>query len=157
MLVLLRGVNDSAAKPGIGSFGALDATDAAAGVRFAGVHADVPFTMSAMRAIHIAPGDVNFDLKFSPPASDVLLPVGSIELAGTLAIGCGALAVSKAKLVVPTSVGTVAFHGSTVASLMGAPTETLRGQAAAGWALELAGSAKQVYAPGVLDDGGIEP
>jgi hypothetical protein len=39
---------------------------------------------------------------------------------------------------------------------MGAPTETWQGQAASAWLLELEGTAKQVYAPGVLDDGGAE-
>ena len=99
--------------------------------------------MSATRAIQIPPSAAAFELRFVPPASDVLLPVASIELAGTLSRGCGSLVVTKAKLLVPIAAGSVAFHGSTVANLMGAPTESLGGQAASAWALELAGTARR--------------
>jgi len=154
MLIVLRGVNEPAPNVGVAAFGALAVSDAGAGVRFAETHAEVPFTMSAKRAIDIARADAGFVLKFSPPASVADLPVGSVELAGTLAPGCGELVLTKAKFLVPASAGGVAFHGSTVGALMGALTETYRGQPASAWALELTGTAMEVYAPGVLEDGG---
>jgi hypothetical protein len=157
MLIVLRGVNDGTPRARIAAFGALDASDASAGVRFANGHAEVPFTLTPMRALQIAPSDASFTLKFSPPASDAEVPVGSVELAGTLAPDCGELVVTQAKLLVPATAGAVAFHGSTLGALMGAATETYRGQTNAAWALELAGTAKEVYAPGVVVDGGIAP
>jgi hypothetical protein len=156
MLIVLRGVNDPP-KVGVAAFGALDASEAGTGVRFAGTPAEVPFTISAKRTIDIARADVSFVLKFTPPASDAELPIGSVEISGALAPGCSELTLTKAKLLVPATAGAVAFHGSTIAALMGAPTETYQGQPASAWSLELSGTARQVYAPGVLEDGGIEP
>jgi hypothetical protein len=153
LLIVLSGVNDSTPPSWVGSFGGLTARDGG-GVGFLGVHAEVAFTIGAARAIQIAPSDATFELNFDPPAGDVSLPIVGIELAGTLSNGCGSLSVTKAKLLVPTSAGTIAFHGSTIAALMGAPTETRGGQAASAWALELAGTAPEVNAPSVLDDGG---
>jgi hypothetical protein len=110
--------------------------------------------MSATRAIQIAPVDANFELKFAPPASDALVPIGSVELSGTLSAGCGSLVVTRTKFLVPTTAGGIIFHGSTIGDLMGPASETYRGQAASAWPLEVAGTATEVYAPGVIDDGG---
>jgi hypothetical protein len=153
LLIVLSGVNDANPARWIASFGALDASRAGAGIRFAGSHADVGFAMDAVRSVQIAPTSANFDLKFTPPANDTMVPAGSIELAATFGIGCGSLVITRAKLLVPNTAGGVAFHGSTIAALMGPATEVYRGQPASAWPLELAGTAKQVYAPGVLDDG----
>ena len=153
LLIVLAGVNDASPAAWIGSFGALDPGQGA-GVGFAGQRADVPFTMSATRAIQIAPVDANFELKFAPPASDALVPIGSVELSGTLSAGCGSLVVTRAKFLVPATAGGIIFHGSTIGDLMGPASETYRGQAASAWPLEVAGTATEVYAPGVIDDGG---
>jgi hypothetical protein len=155
-LMVLLGVNGTTPASWIGAFGALDPGDPGAGARFASGHAEVRFTMGAARSIQIAPADATFDLRFAAQPAAVLVPVASVELSGTLTTECGSLAMTKAKFLVPATAASVAFHGSTVGALMGAPTEALRGQAASAWVLELSGTAKQVYAPGVLDDGGAE-
>jgi hypothetical protein len=155
-LLVLLGVNDPMPGAWVGALGALDPGDAGAGARFADDHAVVRFTLGAARSIQIPATDASFRLKFAPPASDALVPVVSVALSGTLTPGCGSLAMTKAKFLVPQAAGSVSFHGSTIAALMGAPTETWQGQAASAWLFELEGTAKQVYAPGVLDDGGAE-
>jgi hypothetical protein len=155
-LLVLLGVNDATPGAWVGALGALDPGEAGAGASFAEGHAMVPFTMGAARSIHIPATDASFHLRFAPPASDALVPVVSVELSGTLTPGCGSLAMTQAKFLIPTTAGSLAFHQSTIAALMGAPTESWRGQAASAWLLELGGTAKQVYAPGVLDDGGAE-
>jgi hypothetical protein len=155
LLIVLSGVNDAVPAAWIASFGALDAGQGA-GVGFAGQRADVLFTMSATRSIQIAPIDANFDLKFAPPASDALVPIVSVELAGTLTTGCGSLIVTQAKFLVPAIAGGIIFHGSTIGDLMGPASETYHGQTASAWALEVAGTATEVYAPGVVNNDGGE-
>ncbi len=144
-------MNDAVPARWIASFGPLDASRAGGGVRFAGPRADVGFVLDPARSVRITPTSAQFGLKFMPDANDVTLPAGSIELSGTLGVGCGSMVVARAKLLVPESAGGVAFHGSTIAALMGPATEAYQGQPAAAWPLELAGTAKQVYAPGVLE------
>jgi hypothetical protein len=156
LLIVLRGVNDTRSTAWIAAFGALAPGDPSTGVTFASAHVEVPFTLGADRSVQVAPSSSSFELRFAPPASDVMIPVGSIELAGVLSRECGSLVMTKAKLLVPAIAGSLAFHGSTIGALMGAPTEALGGQASAAWALEILGTAKQVYAPGILEDGGAE-
>jgi hypothetical protein len=157
LLLAFYGVNDTNLLGWIASVGALEPSDAGGGVGFAGVHADIPFTLASNRALRIAPIAADFELKLATPTSTLALPIGSIALDGSLSVGCGALDVDKATLLVPVRAGTMTFHGSTVEALMGPPTETLRGVLHSAWPLELAGKASQVYAPGLLGDSGIEP
>jgi hypothetical protein len=156
LLFAFYGVNDTNLLGWIASVGALAPSDGG-GVGFAGGHADVPFTLSLDRSLHIAAIAADFELELGIATSKLTLPLGSIALDGALSIGCGALTVEKATLLVPVGAGTSIFHGSTVEALMGPPTETLRGVAHSAWPLELSGTASQVYAPGLLGDGGIEP
>ena len=149
-------MNDAAQAGGVGAFGALKPGESGMGVGFAEGHAEVRFTMGAARSLQVPATDASFGFRFAAPATDATVPVVSVELSGTLMQECGSLAMTKAKLLVPATAGSTAFHGSTIGALMGAPTETWRGQAASAWGLELAGTAKQVYAPGVLEDGGAE-
>jgi hypothetical protein len=157
LLFALYGVNDTNLLGWIASVGALEPKDAGAGVGFAGIHAEVPFTLASDRSLHIAPIAADFELRLITPSSSVSLPMGSIALDGSLSVGCGSLTVDKATLLVPIRAGATSFHGSTVDALMGPPTETLRGVAKSAWPLELSGKASQVYAPGLLGDSGIEP
>jgi hypothetical protein len=157
LLLAFFGVNDTNLLGWIAKVGALEPSDAGAGVGFAGVHADVPFTLASNRSLRIAPIAADFELKLVAPSSSISLPIGSIALDGSLSVGCGSLTVDKATLLVPIRAGTLTFHGSTVAALMGPPTETLGGVAHSAWPLELSGKASQVYAPGLLGDSGIEP
>jgi hypothetical protein len=156
LLFAFYGVNDTNLLGWIASVGALEPGDAG-GVGFAGMHADVPFTLSPDRTLHIAAILADFELELSTPTSKLTLPLGSIALDGALSVGCGALTVEKATLLVPVRAGPSMFHGSTIEALMGPPTETLRGVAHGAWPLVLSGKASQVYAPGLLGDGGIEP
>ena len=157
LLFAFYGVNDTNLLGWIAAIGALEPSDAGAGVGFAGNHAEVPFTLTTDRSLHIAAIAADFELKLAAPASPLMLPIGSIALDGALSVGCGSLTVDKATLLVPVRAGGLFFHGSTVEALMGPPTETLRGVPRAAWALELSGKASQVYAPGLVGDGGIEP
>ncbi|MET0596214.1 MAG: hypothetical protein ABW133_26190, partial [Polyangiaceae bacterium] len=127
------------------------------GVGFLAGHFDLPFTLAADRSLSIGSKPVTIALNFATSTPPVAIPIGSLALEGTLSSGCGSLSVERATLLVPIDAGTKAFHGSTVADLMGAPTETLGGIPNSAWRLDLAGTAAQVYAPGVLSDGGIEP
>jgi hypothetical protein len=156
-LIALAGINDTNASGWIAAFGALGTGEAGAGVAFAGNHAEVPFTIGPARSLQIARTNAAFELRFTAPASTALLPVVSVELSGTLSPGCGSLTVTTAKLLIPASAGGLAFHASTLAALMGAATESYQGASNNAWPLELAGKAQQVYAPGVLADGGTEP
>ena len=156
LLFAFYGVNDTNLLGWIASVGALEPGDAG-GVGFGGRHADVPFILSSDRSLHIAAILADFELVLSTPTSKLTLPLGSIALDSALSIGCGALTVEKATLLVPIRAGASMFHGSTVEALMGPPTETLRGVARSAWPLVLSGKASQVYAPGLLGDGGIEP
>jgi hypothetical protein len=145
LLIALSGV-DGATTAHRADLGAL-AESGQQGVTFAGGHAAVPFSTEAP-----------FELKFVPPATSVLLPIAAVALDSALTAGCGALAVTKMKLLVPASAGNIAFHGGTVAALMGAPTEGYGGGTANAWPLELSGTAQRVFAPGAgTDDGGIAP
>jgi len=110
--------------------------------------------MDAARLVQIPPTNASFELKFTPPASDVMIPIGSIDLSAALTAGCGSLVITRATLLVPKVAGTVSFHGSTIQDLMGPATETYQGQPGGAWPLELTGTARQIYAPGVLADGG---
>lgn len=157
LLFAFYGVNDTNLLGWIAAVGALEPSDAGAGVGFAGTHAVVPFTLASDRSLRIAAIAADFELKLVASASPLLLPVGSIALEGALTVGCGSLTVDKATLLVPVRAGSLPFHGSTVEALMGPPTETLRGVARSAWPLELSGKASQVYAPGLIGDGGIEP
>jgi hypothetical protein len=157
LLLAFYGVNDTSLLGWIASVGALEPNRSGASVGFAGKHADVPFALAANRALRIASIAADFELKLVTPASSVLLPIGSIALEGSLSVGCGSLTVEKATFLIPIGAGPMALHGSTVETLMGPPTETLRGVARAAWPLELSGKAAQVYAPGLLGDAGIEP
>ncbi|HMJ57422.1 MAG TPA: hypothetical protein VK540_35370 [Polyangiaceae bacterium] len=157
LLLAFYGVNDTNLLGWVASVGALGPSDAGAGVGFAGVHAEVPFTLASNRSLHMAFIAADFELRLVTPATSVSLPIGAIALDGSLSVGCGSLTVEKARLLVPIRAGTLAFHGSTVEALMGPPTETLRGVARSAWPLELSGKASQVYAPGLLGDSGIEP
>jgi len=154
MLLIFSGVNDETPASWIASFGALDATGGTSGVHFAGRHANVAFRLGAPKSILIAPTEAAFELKFSAPASDALIPVVAIELSGALASGCGSLAVSRARLLVPATAAAITFHQSTIGALMGPATEAYRGEAARAWPLELSGKANQTYAPGALSDAG---
>jgi hypothetical protein len=157
-LLLLSGVNESVASAWVGSFGALaEPLEAGESAGFAGAHADVPYTLGIGRAVTVARHDAAFELKFLPPSSDALVPVVSVELSATLSAACGWLSIDRAKLLIPASGGGVAFHGSTIANLMGAPTESFGGQPASAWPLELGGTAQAIYAPAALDDGGVLP
>jgi hypothetical protein len=157
-LLVLSGINQSVASAWVGSFGALaEPSEAGESAGFAGSHADVPYTLGIGRALTVARHDAAFDLKFLPPSNDALVPVVSVELSATLSAACGWLSIDRAKLLIPASSGSVAFHGSTIASLMGAPTESFGGQAASAWPLELGGTAQAIYAPAALDDGGALP
>jgi hypothetical protein len=134
------------------------AESAQQGVTFAGGRAAVPFSIDAQQTIRIALTEALFDLEFVPPATGVLLPIVAVSLESALTAGCGALSVTKMKLVVPESAGSIAFHGGTVAGLMGAATEGYGGGSANAWPLELSGTAQRVFAPGAgADDGGIAP
>lgn len=156
LLIALSGVG-SATTARRADLGAL-AESGQQGVTFAAGHATVPFSTDALGAIRIAPAEAPFELKFVPPATSVLLPIAAVALDSTLAAGCGALAVTAMKLLVPASAGNIAFHRDTVAALMGAPTEGYGGAVANAWPLELSGTAQQVYAPGAgTDEGGIAP
>jgi hypothetical protein len=157
LLIALYGVNDTSLLGWIAKLGALEPSIGGAGVRFAGIHAEVPFTLSTNRSLRIAPIAADFELKLVTPAGSVLLPIGSIALDGSLSGGCGSLTVEKATLLVPLRAGNMSLYGSTVEALMGPPTETMRGVPRAAWPLELSGKASQVYAPGLLGDAGIEP
>jgi hypothetical protein len=150
-LMVLSGVNDDTPASWIGAFGALALGQP---VHFASGHADVPFTIGADRSITIVPTATSFNLRFGAQGSDVLVPVAQIGLSGTLMTQCGSLGMAQVRFLVPATAGSVAFHASTIGALMGTPTEMLGGQAASAWPLELSGTAKQVYAPGVLDDAG---
>jgi hypothetical protein len=154
LLIVLSGVNDTRIAGWVASLGALGANGGGEGVGFAASHADVAFTMDAARLVEIAPVHAIFELSFTPPASEALVPIGSVDLSGTLTTGCGSLVITRATFLVPKTAGDITFHGSTIQELMGPATETYEGQPAAAWPLELAGTARQVYAPGVLDDGG---
>jgi hypothetical protein len=156
-LLVLSGVNDATPAGWIASIGALGVNLGGEGVGFEGRHADVAFAMDAARWVRIAPTEVSFELKFTAPASEARVPVGSIDVSGTLSTGCGSLVVTRARLLVPKTAGDITFHGSTIQGLMGPATESYQGEPAGAWPLELAGTAKQVYAPGVLDDGGTGP
>jgi hypothetical protein len=156
LLIALSGV-DGATTAHRADLGAL-AESGQQGVTFAGGHAAVPFSTDALGAIRIALTEAPFELKFVPPATSVLLPIAAVALDSALTAGCGALAVTKMKLLVPASAGNIAFHGGTVAALMGAPTEGYGGGTANAWPLELSGTAQRVFAPGAgTDDGGIAP
>jgi hypothetical protein len=157
LLMALYGVNETSLLRWIAKVGALEPSDAGAGVGFAGRHVDVPFTLASDRSLTIPAVAADFELKLATPAGPALLPIGAIALHGLLSAGCGSLAVDKATLLVPERAGKLAFHGSTVEALMGPPTETLRGVDRSAWPLELSGKAFQVYAPGLLGDSGIEP
>jgi hypothetical protein len=153
-LLALTGVNGPLPSDRIALFGALGRTPQGA-VTFAGSRAVVPFSMGEDRAIEIATSEAPFDLRFAPP-SEALLPVVSLRLSGILANVCSSLAVTILTLLVPASAGSATFHGSTLASLMGAPTEPWAGAPAGAWLLQLSGVAQQVYAVGILD-AGAEP
>ena len=157
LLLAFFGVNDTNLLGWIAKVGALEPSEAGGGVGFAGVRADVPFTLASTRSLHVASIFSDFELKLVTPASTVSLPLGSIALEGSLSVGCGSLTVDRATFLVPVRAATMAFHGATVQALMGPPTETLRGVAKSAWPLELSGKASQVYAPGLLGDSGIEP
>jgi len=157
LLLAFYGVNDTNLIGWVASVGALGPSDAGAGDGFAGVHAEVPFTLASNRSLHMAFIAADFELRLVTPATSVSLPIGAIALDGSLSVGCGSLTVDKARLLVPIRAGTLAFHGSTVEALMGPPTETLLGVARSAWPLELSGKASQVYGPGLLGDWGIEP
>jgi hypothetical protein len=154
VLLLLTGVSpaSSAHRADIGAL-----LSNSQGVGFASPPAQLPFSSDGSGAIHIALAPASFALKFVAPANDVQVPVVSISLDGALATGCGALVVSKMKLLVPSSASSLAFHGSTMGALMGSPTETY-GNGSMAWPLELSGTAQRVYAPGLgTGDGGISP
>jgi hypothetical protein len=157
LLFAFYGVNDTHLLGWIASVGALRSSDAGDGVGFAGAHADVPFSLAPDRSLKIAVIAAEFQLELMTSTSAFTLPIGSIALAGTLSIGCGTLTVEQVTLLVPLRAGASMFHGSTVEALMGAPTETLGGVARSAWPLVLSGKAAQVYAPGLLGDGGIQP
>jgi hypothetical protein len=127
------------------------------GVGFVPPRADVPFTLAADRSLHIGPRAVEFALHFPKASAPASIAVASFSLEGAMSAGCGAVTVERATLLVPTSAGGVAFGGSTVAALMGNPTEAVGGVPNSAWRLDLAGTAAQVYAPGLSNDGGIEP
>jgi hypothetical protein len=157
LLFAFYGVNETNLLGWIASVGALRQSDAGGGVAFAGTHADVPFTLAQDRTLHVAAIAADFQLELVTPTSTLALPIGSIALDGSLSVGCGALTVDQATLLVPVRAGAAAFHGSTIEALMGPPTETLGGVAHSAWPLVLSGKASQVYAPGLLGDGGIDP
>jgi hypothetical protein len=144
LLILLRGVNDGSLAPKIASFGALKPLSL--GVGFDGASADVPFTIGAGRSVQIPAISIAFQLKFVAPANDAVLPVSSVELAGKLASACSSLNISSMKLLVPASASSIAFHGSTVGALMGAPTASILGGSNNAWPLELSGVANEVLA-----------
>jgi hypothetical protein len=151
-LLVLHGVNGPAPDAGIAEFGALGRTPQGA-VTFAGGRAAVPFSMNEERRIDIAAAWASFDLSFGPSTGS--LPIAAVQAAGTLADACSSLSVSTLRLLVPKSASDRAFHGSKVSNLMG-PAQSWGNASDAGWALELAGTAQEVYAVG-FSDGGVEP
>ncbi|HKQ67931.1 MAG TPA: hypothetical protein VJT73_01265 [Polyangiaceae bacterium] len=152
MLLTLSGVNAGSSATKTASFGALEASGRGAG--FDGSPATAPFELDGARRVRIAPRVAAFGLRFVPPASAAIIPAGSIELTGTLANACTSLVIAKLALLVPASAGAVAFHGSTVAALMGPTTATIE-RANDAWPLELTGKAQQVLSS-IGIDGGAE-
>jgi len=152
-LLALTGVNETTPSGWIAVLGALGRA-AGGAVTFGGTRAAIPFSMSAERAIRIDPSGAQFVLSFAP--STAAIPAVSVALSGMLANACSSLSQAKLRLLLPASAGVVSFHGSTVGELMGPPTESWGGNAAAAWPLELSGTAQEVYAVGIVD-AGAEP
>jgi hypothetical protein len=156
LLIALSGVSGTSDAPRA-DLGALGES-AQGGAIFAGGHVAVPFSVDAAGTIRVAMTEAHFELQFVAPASAGLLPIAAVSLDSALGGGCSELAVMKMKLLVPATAGSMAFHGSTVAGLMGAAGENYGGGSGNAWPLELSGTAQRVFAPGVGgDDGGISP
>jgi len=153
LLMIFSGVNAGSLATKTASLGAL--TLAPGGVDFDGSHADVPFSVDGMGVLKIAKSDAAFGIRFIPPASDVMIPVASVELTGTLENGCVSFTIASLKLFVPATAASVAFHGSTVGALMGSPTAGVQGGSNNAWPLELAGDVVQVNAV-LNEDAGAE-
>src|SRR5882672_5553797 len=104
--------------------------------------------MGSDRAVRIDQSDAPFDLSFGPSAA--ALPAVSVTLSGMLANACSSLSQAKLRLLVPATAGSLSFHGSSVADLMGPPTESWGGNPSAAWPLDLSGTAQEVYAVGIV-------
>ena len=157
LLFAFYGVNDTNLLGWIASVGALEPGDARRGRLRGDARGRAVHPLVRPIAPHRGHRSRTSSSNCRPRPASSRFPLGSIALDGALSVGCGALTVEKATLLVPVRAGTSMFHGSTVEALMGPPTETLRGVARGAWPLVLSGKASQVYAPGLLGDGGIEP
>src|SRR5258705_358793 len=91
----MAAVTSGAGASWIASLGAPGASRGGEGVGFAASHADVAFAMDAARLVRIAQVNAIFELSFTPPASQAMVPIGSVDLSGTLTTGCGSLVIAR--------------------------------------------------------------
>jgi len=123
-------------------FGA--AQPAGSEVAFLGTPAIIPFEFSTNRNVIVPFTEADFELHFDTPTTQVDIPAVSIMTAGEFDPQCSTLMLEGVEMIIPDTAGSLEFHGSTLADLLGAPNADCCGGAKNAWSIMLAGTAQPV-------------
>ena len=118
-------------------FGAAEASGST--VSFLGTPAEIPFEFATNRNVIVSFTEADFSLHFDTATSQVDIPAVSIMTAGEFDDQCSTLLLEGLDVVIPATAGTLSFHGSTLADLLGDPDYDCCGGTKNAWMVMLSG------------------
>lgn len=111
--------------------------------KFGQTPAEVPITLSQAFSLSLSASPVQFSLHFATSDTQADIPVIAVGGDGILSGSCGSIGFDKLTMAIPSSAGSIQFHGASLSSLLGTPIPGQNGQPSA-WIIQFDGGAKQV-------------